>query len=157
MPLLPLNFLAFVVSTTSPLALKCWGEFVEIWHKETSSFYFSVRRITITLDDVVCMLHLPIRGRLFNHSGITHHVAIKWMVEYLSAQLEKAVKQCSSTNGSHEKFLFLKDLYHDHLVAAAISKNEGDDFFVQYHCQCTLRCYLMFLVDTSFFMDKSSN
>src|SRR4051812_42734866 len=46
------------------------GAFVERWHKETSSFHFPVGEMTITLHDVQCLLHLPIRGPLLTHSWI---------------------------------------------------------------------------------------
>ncbi|XP_058784828.1 protein MAIN-LIKE 1-like [Vicia villosa] len=36
--------------------------FVERWHIETSSFHMPFGEITITLDDVASLLHLPIRG-----------------------------------------------------------------------------------------------
>ncbi|XP_058748813.1 protein MAIN-LIKE 1-like [Vicia villosa] len=133
------------------------GAFVKRWHKESSSFHFPVGEMTNTLDDVACLLHILIRGRFLNHSCITRDVAIEWIVDYLGAQPEKAVERCSSTNGAHTKFSFLKDLYHDHFITTTDSENEGDDFFVQYHCQYALRCYVMFLVGTSHFVDKSAN
>ncbi|XP_058733463.1 protein MAIN-LIKE 1-like [Vicia villosa] len=133
------------------------GAFVERWHKETSYFHFLVGEMMITLDDVAFLLHLPIRGRLLNHSQITHDVTTKWMVDYLGAQLEKAYEQYSLTDGAHAKFSFLKDLYHDHLVMETDCETRGDDFFVQYHCQCALRCYFMLLFGTSLFVDKSAN
>ncbi|CAK8544746.1 unnamed protein product [Lathyrus sativus] len=36
--------------------------FEERWHLETSSFHMSFGEMTITLDDVSCLLHLPIKG-----------------------------------------------------------------------------------------------
>lgn len=36
---------------------------VERWHQETLSFHLPIREITITLDDVSCLLHLPMTGR----------------------------------------------------------------------------------------------
>ena len=36
--------------------------FMERWHKETSTFRQSVGEVTITLDDVASLLHLPITG-----------------------------------------------------------------------------------------------
>ena len=36
--------------------------FVECWHKETSSFHLPVGEVTITLDDMASLLHLPIVG-----------------------------------------------------------------------------------------------
>jgi len=59
-----------VVTGLSPL-IACsldigdWGlisDFVERWHKETNSFHLSVGKVTITLDDVAFLLHLPITG-----------------------------------------------------------------------------------------------
>jgi len=40
----------------------------ERWHDETSSFYMSMGKMTITLDDVVCLLHVFIEGRMMNHA-----------------------------------------------------------------------------------------
>ena len=34
--------------------------FAERWHKKTSSFHIPVREVTIILDDVASLLHLPI-------------------------------------------------------------------------------------------------
>ncbi|KAL5190298.1 Protein MAIN-LIKE 1 [Glycine soja] len=36
--------------------------FAERWHKETSSFHLPIGEVTITLDDVASLLHLPIIG-----------------------------------------------------------------------------------------------
>src|ERR1051325_3134962 len=47
-----------------------WGminAFVEMWHEETSSFHLPHGEMTITLNDVACLLHLPIRGRFLDH------------------------------------------------------------------------------------------
>lgn len=44
--------------------------FVERWHKDTSFFHFPHGEMSTTLGDVSCLLHLPIRGRLLNHSWI---------------------------------------------------------------------------------------
>jgi len=44
-----------------------WGLlslFVEQWHRETSSFHLPVGEVTITLDDVSSLLHLPVIGDL---------------------------------------------------------------------------------------------
>ena len=36
--------------------------FVERWHKETNSFHLPFGEMTITLNDVSCLPHIPIRG-----------------------------------------------------------------------------------------------
>src|SRR5207249_3102661 len=38
----------------------------ERWHPETSSFHMPFEEITVTLDDVFCLLHIPVNGRMFS-------------------------------------------------------------------------------------------
>ena len=40
---------------------------VERWHQEISSFHLHVKEMTITLDDVSCLLHLSMTGRPIDH------------------------------------------------------------------------------------------
>jgi len=54
--------------------------FVERWHEETSSFHLPFGEMTVTLDDVSCLLHLPINGMLMSHNTISQDEA---MVEQL--------------------------------------------------------------------------
>ncbi|MCI81017.1 putative IMP dehydrogenase/GMP reductase, partial [Trifolium medium] len=35
---------------------------------ETSSFHMPTGEITVTLDDMSCLLHLPLTGRLLDHT-----------------------------------------------------------------------------------------
>ncbi|MCI75086.1 putative IMP dehydrogenase/GMP reductase, partial [Trifolium medium] len=42
--------------------------FVERWHGETNRFHMPNGEMTVTLDDVCCLLHLPIQGRLLDHT-----------------------------------------------------------------------------------------
>lgn len=44
--------------------------FVEKWYIETILFRLTLGEMSITLDDVACMLHLPIRGKLLDHGRI---------------------------------------------------------------------------------------
>lgn len=50
--------------------------FVKRWNKETSSFHLSFGEMTMTLDDVSSLFHLPIGGRL-------------WMTPILSMSLAR--------------------------------------------------------------------
>ena len=64
--------------------------FAERWHKETSSFHLLVGEDTITLDDMVSFLHLPITGAF--HSFETLHVneAVLMLVELLEVSANEA-------------------------------------------------------------------
>ncbi|XP_058746112.1 protein MAIN-LIKE 2-like [Vicia villosa] len=132
------------------------GAFAEMWPKETPSFHFPVGELTITLHDVDCMLHLLIRERLLDHSQIQRVEAIEWMVDYLGMDPYMADYECRATNGAHIQFSSRKELYENHLVAASEFQAEGDGVFVEYHRACVLRCWLIFLVGTSLFVDQST-
>ncbi|CAK8573992.1 unnamed protein product [Lathyrus sativus] len=51
--------------------------FAERWHLETSSFHMSFGEMTITLDDVSCLLHLPIRGVFWSPHDINEGLVIE--------------------------------------------------------------------------------
>ncbi|KAI5382188.1 hypothetical protein KIW84_UN0095 [Lathyrus oleraceus] len=51
--------------------------FVERWHLETSSFHMPFGEMSITLDDVACLLHLPIRGIFWSPQDVTEELAVE--------------------------------------------------------------------------------
>src|SRR3954463_9556252 len=132
------------------------GAFVERWHKETSSFHLSVGEMTITLHDVQCLLHLPIRGPLLTHSQIQRVEASQWMALYLGMEPEVADFECATTSGPHIRFTTLSRYFEHHLDAAADAEAASDDLFTQYHRSCALRCWYMHVVGAACFVDKSA-
>ena len=81
--------------------------------------------------------------------------AIEMMITHLGADPTKALKEVADTRDVHARFnFFLENLNKDHLQWAKDA--EGDDLQVEYHQTCALRCYLLFLIDTSMFVDKSA-
>jgi hypothetical protein len=59
--------------------------FAERWHEETSNFHLPFREMTVTLDDVSCLLHLLIDGMLLSHKSMTRGEAMEMMIEHLGA------------------------------------------------------------------------
>ncbi|CAK8566493.1 unnamed protein product [Lathyrus sativus] len=57
--------------------------FAKRWHLETSSFHMMFGEMTITLDDVSCLLHLPIRGVFWSPQDISEALVVEWAVDYL--------------------------------------------------------------------------
>lgn len=51
----------------------------------------------ITLDDVSCLLYLPIRGRLLDHGRIIKDEAIEMMIDYLGADPAEAEDELDKT------------------------------------------------------------
>jgi len=57
--------------------------FVERWHRETSSFHLPVGELTITLDDVSSLLHLPVIGDLHAFDPLHVDDTVQMLVDLL--------------------------------------------------------------------------
>ncbi|XP_006593041.1 uncharacterized protein [Glycine max] len=55
--------------------------FVEMWHRETNTFHLPVGELTITLDDVSSLLHLPISGAFQNFEALSVDETIFLLME----------------------------------------------------------------------------
>ena len=67
------------------------------------------------LDHVACLIHIPIRRRLLDHSKISRAEAQQMMEVYLGADPSEAFEHCRSTMDAHAKFAWLVDLYGKNL------------------------------------------
>lgn len=76
------------------------------------------------------------------------------MVTHLGADPIEASKEVAATRGAHVRFKFLEKLYKEYLQW--VVDVEGDDMQVKHHRTCAWRCYPLFLVDMSMFVDKSA-
>ncbi|CAK8542422.1 unnamed protein product [Lathyrus sativus] len=73
--------------------------FAERWHLETSSFHMPFGEMTITLDDVSCLLHLPIRGVFWSPEDISEALAVEWVVDHLGVSQRVAQQQVRECRG----------------------------------------------------------
>lgn len=78
---------------------KMLNALVETWHSETSSFYLQLGDISITLDDVSCLLHLSTMRELLDHGRIIKDEKLEMMVDYLRADLAEANDELDTTRG----------------------------------------------------------
>jgi len=70
-----------------------WGliyAFAKRWHKETSSFHLLVGEVTITLDDMTSLLHLPITSAFHSFEAIQVDEVVDLLVDLLEVSLEEA-------------------------------------------------------------------
>ncbi|KAI5442317.1 hypothetical protein KIW84_011403 [Lathyrus oleraceus] len=77
--------------------------FVERWHLETSSFHMPFGEMSITLDDVACLFHLPIRGIFWSPRDVIEEVAVELVVDYLGVSHGQAQSHVRSCRGSYYK------------------------------------------------------
>ena len=91
----------------------------ERWHSETSSFHFPIGETSITLDDIACLLHIPIEWRMLNHpKNVSQVTGVELLVAYLGVPQNEAVKNCKDEYGAYISYKVLKKLYEDHLSIA---------------------------------------
>ena len=71
--------------------------FVERWHREMSSFHLPVGELTIMLDDVSSLLHLPVVGDLHVFQPLHVDDAVQMLVDLLMVSVEAVrakIRQC---------------------------------------------------------------
>jgi len=85
----------------------------ERWHEETSSFHLPVGEMTITLDDVACLLSIPITGRILDDGELTCEEGIQMMQDHLYFTAEAAAKEVAKQGVAHVSFGKLKRCYEE--------------------------------------------
>ena len=85
----------------------------ERWHEETNSFHLPVGEMTITLDDVACLLGIHITERLLPDRELTREEGIKMMQVDLLFTEEVAAKEVARQGAAHVSFGVLKRRYEE--------------------------------------------
>lgn len=129
----------YSVITTDPRLISA---FVKRWHRETSTFHLPVGELTITLDDVASLLHLPITGALHTFEPLVTSDAIGLLTELLEVSHEEAIFETRQAGGPHVRLGWLRDLYESQCRAR--------------RWVVVARTYLLHLVGCTLFANKSS-
>nr|XP_004514146.1 protein MAIN-LIKE 1-like [Cicer arietinum] len=86
--------------------------FVERWHRDTNSFHLPIGEMTITLDDVSSLLHIPITGAFFSVNIFNKDDAAKLFGELLGVSLATAYAEFNLTRTTTVRYSWLLDVYH---------------------------------------------
>ncbi|XP_028223888.1 protein MAIN-LIKE 1-like [Glycine soja] len=78
------------VITTDPGLISA---FIERWHCETSTFHLPVGELTITLDDVASLLHVPITSALHKFESLVTSDAIGLLTKLLEVSHKEATAE----------------------------------------------------------------
>ncbi|KAL5173191.1 Protein MAIN-LIKE 1 [Glycine soja] len=116
--------------------------FVERWHSETSTFHLPVGELTITLDDVSLILHLPITGALHNFHALSTEEARFLLTELLEVSAEEARAETALTRGTYVRLGWVRDIYE--------TRCQARRWIV------AARAYLLHLVGCNLFANKSA-
>ncbi|XP_058777070.1 uncharacterized protein LOC131651420 [Vicia villosa] len=118
--------------------------FAETWLPETSSFHLPHVEIIITMDDIACLLHLPIRGILLSHGRLTKEEAMKILIEELEVDLVDALEEVERTREVHGRFHAFQHIYDEELLAVHQSTSEEAETDI--HRERVLRTYLLYFL-----------
>lgn len=64
-----------------------------------SSFHLPLSEMSITLNNVSCLLHLLIKRKLLNHGRINKDEALEVVVDYLRVDLEVSMRELKKPEG----------------------------------------------------------
>ncbi|CAK8568983.1 unnamed protein product [Lathyrus sativus] len=97
--------------------------------------------MSLTLDDVSCLLHLPIRGVFWPPQHITKATVVGLVVDYLGVSQYRAQEHVRHCRGSYYKLECLYDLFKKYRAASRWGY--------------ATRAYLLMLVGSKIFVDKT--
>ncbi|XP_050892090.1 serine/threonine-protein phosphatase 7 long form homolog [Lathyrus oleraceus] len=110
--------------------------FVERFHPETSCFNMSFGEMTITLDDVSCLLHIRCMGDFYNLTNdFTKSNAITMDTDLLGVLLEEEVGEVHSCRGAYYRLDWLKVIFTRQLAESTYD--------------CAARAYMLFVAVNS--------
>lgn len=115
---------------------------MERWHLETSSFHMSFGEMTITLDDVSCLLHIPCMGYFCNLThGFTDSDLITMPIDLLGVLLEESAEEVRSCRGAYYRLDWLNVIF---------TRQQADSRF-----DCAAKAYMLLLVGCTIFVHKT--
>ncbi|GAU29856.1 hypothetical protein TSUD_379460 [Trifolium subterraneum] len=134
--------------------------FTERWQPETGTFHLPIGEMTITLDDVSCLLHISITGKMMNHAGTscTMEEGRDMCDELLNFSREDAQEEFDKMKGAHVSFAKLLDIYHGNLNSALEAENNDDEEpeTVEFLRDCTVRAFLLYLISGTLCTNESA-
>ncbi|XP_047154362.1 protein MAINTENANCE OF MERISTEMS-like [Vigna umbellata] len=94
--------------------------FIERWHFETSSFHVPVGEMSITLDDVSTLLHLPVLGQLCDLEELEFEETRTTLVELLGIDGGAAGVETEDAHGLKVRLSWLREIYVQRCNACGI-------------------------------------
>jgi len=132
---------------------------LERWHEETSSFHLPVGEMAITLDDVACLLGIPVTRRLFPDRKLTREEGIEMKQVDLLFIAEATAKEVGKQGAAHISFGVLKRRYEELLNRCnqlfEPDTQEEQDEQAQVRLAC-IKAFLLLLLGWTIFSGKNS-
>jgi len=97
--------------------------------------------MTITLDDVACLLGIPVAGRLIQEDDLDLDHGVELLVNHLLFPVEEAVEQVSNNLGAFVTYTALKECY-EHLLNRPACVVLGPPVSRHFCCSCLATPFL---------------
>jgi len=128
----------------------------EMWHPETSTFHMPMGEMTVTLEDVACLMHVQIEGRMLGHrKKMLRHEGEALLVEHLGVLKKEAERICNKEYGGYISWeLYTTSLGRANILADAEDPEELEELErIWTYC---VKCYILYLVGCLLFGDRSN-
>jgi len=113
--------------------------------------------MTVTLEDVACLMHVLIEGRMLGHrKKMLRHEGEALLVKHLGVSKKEVEKICNKEFGGYISYPKLKELYTTSLRRANILANTEDLEELEKVKTYCVKCYLLYLVGCLLFGDRSN-
>jgi hypothetical protein len=131
--------------------------FAERWHPETSTFHLPVGELGITLDDVQCLLHIPIQGKFLNHHRMSRSDVADIVSDCLGVEKEDIMAEFAKNKGPHLRFNYLQGIHNELKETCEKMENEEAPLedMMPYRERC-VKAFLLFVVSCTLFTNKST-
>ncbi|XP_017420349.1 protein MAIN-LIKE 1 [Vigna angularis] len=114
----------------------------EWWHIETNTFHLPIGEMTVTLDDVMNLLHLPIMGQFCEVEELEYDEARSHIMDLLGVDHAKASVEMKQSRGPKVRLSWLREVYQECIQ--------------QERWECAARAYLLHLLRCTIFTNKSA-
>jgi hypothetical protein len=129
------------------------------WHEDTSSFHLPIGEMTVTLDDVACLLDISINERLIEEEEISHDQGIELLQEELCFIEVEATIEVKKQCGGYVSYTKLKRYYERLLnrcnqLQELVDKEEAEEqSSVRTAC---IKVFLLLLLGYTIFVGKNN-
>ncbi|GAU32434.1 hypothetical protein TSUD_158320 [Trifolium subterraneum] len=111
----------------------------------------------ITLDDVQCLLHLPIKGKFLNHRKMTRPDAAQMVSSFLGIDEGDALDMFATLNEPHLKHSYVSGLVsHYHTTVERVERENRLVHEIRLYRERCIHAFLLFVVGCTIFSNKSS-
>lgn len=120
--------------------------FAERWYPETNTFHMPFREMTITFENVSCLLRILVVGRAVSIlQKLSLDVAVTLVFMQLRVLAEDVKEELVAVWGTFVRFEWLRTMF--------INVNDESNLT---QIECVAKAYLLFLLSCTLFVDKYS-